>query len=77
MNREELMKQIEYCMNERTSIEEAIDELGIEEQILIFNKDLLEKKSKRLHKRHSDILIQMNDLFDQLAILNESEKEEE
>jgi hypothetical protein len=29
-----------------------------------------------LHKRHSDILIQMNELFDQLAKLNESEKEE-
>jgi len=76
MNREELMKRIEYCMDERTSIEEAIDELGIEEQILIFNRDLLEKKSKRLHKRHNEILIQMNELFDQLAKLNESEEEE-
>ena len=71
MNKDELMLLIHKAFDERIAIEEEIEELSIEEQMIVYQRDLLDKKTIRLHKRHSEVLARLTELHEQLVKLNE------
>lgn len=71
MSIEELNKEINRLQLEQYELEDEIRTLTVEEQILIFQRDLLDAKTERLHKKRSVILAQISDLLEKLEELEE------
>ena len=71
MSIEELNKEILRLQLEQYELEDEIRTLTVEEQILIFQRDLLDAKTERLHKKRSVILAQISDLLEKLEELEE------
>lgn len=71
MSIEEISKEINRLQLEQYELEDEIRTLTVEEQILIFQRDLLDAKTERLHKKRSVILAQISDLFEKLEELEE------
>lgn len=71
MSIEEINKEINRLQLEQYELEDEIRTLTVEEQILIFQRDLLDAKTERLHKKRSVILAQISDLFEKLEELEE------
>ena len=71
MSIEEINKEIIRLQLEQYELEDEIRTLTIEEQILIFQRDLLDAKTERLHKKRSAILAQISDLLEKLEELEE------
>lgn len=71
MNIGEINKEINRLQLEQYELEDEIRTLTVEEQILIFQRDLLDAKTERLHKKRSVILAQISDLFEKLEELEE------
>jgi FtsZ-binding cell division protein ZapB len=69
MSIEELNKEINRLQLEQYELEDEIRTLTVEEQILIFQRDLLDAKTERLHKKRSVILAQISDLLEKLEEL--------
>lgn len=71
MSIEEINKEIVRLQLEQYELEDEIRTLTVEEQILIFQRDLLDAKTERLHKKRSVILAQISDLLEKLEELEE------
>lgn len=69
MSIEELNKEINRLQLEQYELEDEIRTLTVEEQILIFQRDLLDAKTERLHKKRSVILAQISDLLEKIEEL--------